>query len=148
MHAPACRQSSHHLYNLIVIKTLHSHLVAQLLTPAAHHTILQIVFFHSEQAFPKLPTGQKQPPGDSAKLTAISSHAPSLQRHSASSSTTRNVVTLYRYIFPGLAMGAHLASAQTVSDNMLTAASEALPQLIPEADRVRGCVYPSLKDIR
>ena len=31
---------------------------------------------------------------------------------------------------------------------MLTAASEALPKLIPEADRKLGKVYPPLKDIR
>ena len=53
-----------------------------------------------------------------------------------------------RYIFPGLAMGAHLAGSKTVSDTMLTAASEALPQLIPEEDKKRGCVYPSLHLIR
>lgn len=53
-----------------------------------------------------------------------------------------------RYIFPGLALGAHLAKSGVVSDLMLTAASEALPQLIPEADRKRGQVYPPLKNIR
>ncbi|KAK9792672.1 hypothetical protein WJX73_006593 [Symbiochloris irregularis] len=52
------------------------------------------------------------------------------------------------YIFPGLALGAHLAKSGVVSDLMLTAASEALPKLIPEADRKLGKVYPPLANIR
>lgn len=52
------------------------------------------------------------------------------------------------YVFPGLAMGAHLAKSAVISDIMLTAASEALPQLLSTEDKKRGCVYPGLHNIR
>lgn len=53
-----------------------------------------------------------------------------------------------RYIFPGLAMGAHLGDTGTITDSMLTAASEALPGMIPDDIKAKGCVYPPLSNIR
>ena len=38
--------------------------------------------------------------------------------------------------------------AGIITDTMLTAASEALPALIPDRSKGRGCVYPPLHDIR
>ena len=38
--------------------------------------------------------------------------------------------------------------AGIITDTMLTAASEALPALIPARSKERGCVYPPLEDIR
>ena len=40
------------------------------------------------------------------------------------------------------------AGAGIITDTMLTAASEALPALIPARSKERGCVYPPLDDIR
>lgn len=53
-----------------------------------------------------------------------------------------------RYIFPGLAFGAHLAQSGVVTDEMLTSAAEALPKLLKDDDVKAGRVYPSLNDIR
>ncbi|WIA28821.1 hypothetical protein OEZ86_011350 [Tetradesmus obliquus] len=52
------------------------------------------------------------------------------------------------YIFPGLALGAHIGKTKIVTDNMLMAAAEILPQLISDKDVAAGLVYPSLEDIR
>eukprot|EP00884_Botryococcus_braunii_P012100 jgi/Botrbrau1/20891/Bobra.0135s0022.1 len=52
------------------------------------------------------------------------------------------------YVFPGLAMGAHLGDTGIVTDKMLMAAAEAVPTLISPEDLALGCVYPRLADIR
>ena len=45
-------------------------------------------------------------------------------------------------------MGAHLAKSGKITDEMIMAAAETLPRLIPEEDKAVGCVYPRLSDIR
>jgi malate dehydrogenase (decarboxylating) len=52
------------------------------------------------------------------------------------------------YIFPGLAMGAYLAEGGIVSDEMLVAATESLPDMIKEDDSAVGHTYPRLDSIR
>lgn len=52
------------------------------------------------------------------------------------------------HIFPGLALGAHLANARVVTDGMLMAAAEALPPLVDESDRLAGGCYPPVNRIR
>lgn len=52
------------------------------------------------------------------------------------------------HIFPGLALGASLAHARTVSDGMLMRAAEALPRLIDDADLAAGGCYPRVTHIR
>ena len=51
------------------------------------------------------------------------------------------------YIFPGLALGALLARSR-VSDAMLTAAAEAIPDVLPDRVVQQGGVYPEADDIR
>ncbi|CAG9462641.1 unnamed protein product [Pedinophyceae sp. YPF-701] len=51
-------------------------------------------------------------------------------------------------IFPGLALGAHLAGAKLVTDDMIMAAAEAVPNLIPTDVLQRGGVYPHVRNIR
>jgi malic enzyme len=53
-----------------------------------------------------------------------------------------------RYIFPGLAFGAHLAKSGIVTDAMLTAAAEAIPVLLTDQQLKEGRVYPDLNNIR
>jgi len=54
----------------------------------------------------------------------------------------------HRYIFPGLAFGAHLANSGVVTDAMLTAAAEAIPTLLTDQQLKEGRVYPDLNNIR
>lgn len=50
----------------------------------------------------------------------------------------------FRYIFPGIALGAWLGATKTISDNMLMTAAEKLPELILENDLAAGmCERPS-----
>ena len=57
----------------------------------------------------------------------------------------------YRIYLParaGLAFGAWLGETQHVTDDMLMAASETLPDLIRPTDMSLGRVFPRLADIR
>jgi malic enzyme len=53
-----------------------------------------------------------------------------------------------RYIFPGLALGAHLGDTKIVTDNMIMAVAEALPKMLSDEERKKRAVYPDLKNIR
>ena len=52
------------------------------------------------------------------------------------------------YVFGGVALGAHLARVPAVTDGMLMAAAEVLPELVAEEDARKGKVYPPLSQIR
>ncbi len=52
------------------------------------------------------------------------------------------------YIFPGIALGAHLTKGNIVSDKMIVAAAESLRDMITEEEIKQGQVYPDLHDIR
>jgi len=52
------------------------------------------------------------------------------------------------YIFPGLALAAHICQGNTVSDNMIEAASRSLVDMITPSELVEGKVYPDLNNIR
>ncbi|KAK9842247.1 hypothetical protein WJX81_002558 [Elliptochloris bilobata] len=52
------------------------------------------------------------------------------------------------FVFPAIALAAHLGQTKVITDHMLMAAAEALPLTIKDEDLKRGCVYPSLHDIR
>ena len=52
------------------------------------------------------------------------------------------------YIFPGLALGAHLGKTGTITDSMIQTSAEALPELITPEDLRLGYVFPRLSDAR
>jgi malate dehydrogenase (decarboxylating) len=52
------------------------------------------------------------------------------------------------YIFGGLSLGASLARARRVTDGMLMAAAEVLPELVSEKDVSDGLIFPPLSEIR
>lgn len=52
------------------------------------------------------------------------------------------------YLFPGIGLGALLAGARSISDEMLQAASECLASYITEEEIQRGVLYPSINSIR
>ena len=52
------------------------------------------------------------------------------------------------YIFPGVGMGAIASRARRVTDEMFSAAAEALAGQVTEADLAQGSIYPSLTRIR
>lgn len=54
----------------------------------------------------------------------------------------------YRYVFPGLALGAFLGQTRTISDHMVMAAAEALPKMLTVDEKRRRAVYPDLANIR
>jgi malate dehydrogenase (decarboxylating) len=68
--------------------------------------------------------------------------------HSAGARTFASSQSNNSAIFPGLARGAFLGQTGRVSARMLTAAAEALPALLTQADLDAGRVYPSLADPR
>ena len=52
------------------------------------------------------------------------------------------------FIFPGLALGAALARATMITDPMIMAAAESLPDMLPDHIVQNGGVYPQLDNIR
>ena len=55
---------------------------------------------------------------------------------------------MYRFIFPGLALGASLGQVGVVTNAMINASAEALVELINEDDLARRATFPEIKDIR
>ena len=49
---------------------------------------------------------------------------------------------IFRFIFPGLALGAAFGQTGVVSSLMINKASEALVELITDEDLSRGAVFP------
>ena len=54
----------------------------------------------------------------------------------------------FRFIFPGLALGAALGQTGVVTNAMINASAEALVELISEDDLARRATFPEIKDIR
>jgi len=52
------------------------------------------------------------------------------------------------YVFPGLGLGALLSGAPRITDSMLNAASEAIPDMLDSESLARGCIYPRIHQIR
>ena len=52
------------------------------------------------------------------------------------------------YIFPGLGFGAFLSCGNIVSDHMLMAAAQALPNMITEKESRHSKVFPNMRNIR
>jgi malate dehydrogenase (decarboxylating) len=52
------------------------------------------------------------------------------------------------YIFPGLALGAFLSEGGVVTDSMVIAATESLPEMLEPEDSAMGRCYPKLDRIR
>jgi malate dehydrogenase (oxaloacetate-decarboxylating)(NADP+) len=52
------------------------------------------------------------------------------------------------YIFPGVGLGALVAKAKHVTDEMFLTSAHALANLVSEEDLATGCVYPPLEKIR
>ena len=55
---------------------------------------------------------------------------------------------LFRYIFPGLALGAALGQTGVVTNAMINKAAEALVELIQDEDLARRATFPENVDIR
>ena len=54
----------------------------------------------------------------------------------------------YRYIFPGLALGAALGQTGVITNAMINRSAEALVELISEDDLARRATFPENHDIR
>lgn len=52
------------------------------------------------------------------------------------------------FIFPGVGLGLIVSRARKVTDEMFTAASKALADMLPESDLEDGCLYPKISKIR
>ena len=52
------------------------------------------------------------------------------------------------FIFPGLGMGALLAEAREVTDNMITATAKALAAAVLPCELDRGLLYPAVERLR
>lgn len=55
---------------------------------------------------------------------------------------------MYRYIFPGVGLGAIAAEALTITDDDFLVAASTLAALVPKDRLAVGCTYPSLNEIR
>ena len=55
---------------------------------------------------------------------------------------------MYRYIFPGVGLGAIASNALTLTDNDLYIAAECLAKLVPPERLALGNAYPALEQIR
>ena len=61
---------------------------------------------------------------------------------------TEQIWLCFRYIFPGLALGAALGQTGVVTNAMINKAAEALVELINEDDLARRATFPENVDIR
>jgi malate dehydrogenase (oxaloacetate-decarboxylating)(NADP+) len=52
------------------------------------------------------------------------------------------------YIFPGIGLGAIVAGAKAITDDMFMSSAHALAQLVTESDLEQGSLYPALPRIR
>jgi malate dehydrogenase (oxaloacetate-decarboxylating)(NADP+) len=52
------------------------------------------------------------------------------------------------YIFPGIGLGAIVAEARTISDEMFMGSAHTLAHLVTESDLAQGSLYPALERIR
>jgi malate dehydrogenase (oxaloacetate-decarboxylating)(NADP+) len=58
------------------------------------------------------------------------------------------MLTMYRYVFPGIGQGAILSQATRVTDLMVYASGAALPDMLLPEEIAEGMLYPSLSRIR
>jgi len=52
------------------------------------------------------------------------------------------------YIFPGIGLGAQVAGAKHITDDMMRIAARALADYVTDADLATNCLYPALSEIR
>lgn len=56
--------------------------------------------------------------------------------------------TYYRYVFPGIGLGAILSKATRITDDMIYASGAALPEILTTDEEFKGMLYPDLERIR
>lgn len=55
---------------------------------------------------------------------------------------------LYRYVFPGIGLGAILGEARRITEDMVYASGAALPELLSPEELSQGLLYPALDRIQ